>query len=323
MSETVIPEGRGKAEAMRTFLATGGGTVLRGSERNPQFRYQKGVLKGKTYDEAMSNFENRWQGASGSIKDKYARMGDAEGVLSPSEMAESKDKLKPVPGVEYGSSSSQGRPLAQGNLGKGAGIAFVNPPRPESRFDRSVPTPPSDLSKGMAEREIASRRFALGQAPTGAAMMDRATSQDKSDKIGHSVNKLTGLPRGFIPGDKLPDGADGGMQSLADTSLKRQQISDSKAGGGIQGRPFTGIGQADSPGSGFSVPRARMLTQDDAESARMRQNKAGGTPIQDGKDATLRFEFGKQQDAAKAEAYRKQRLANPQARKAGSPNFSM
>ncbi|TXH18311.1 MAG: hypothetical protein E6R03_02475 [Hyphomicrobiaceae bacterium] len=77
--EAVQPEGRGRAEAMRTFLARGGGLTKLG-------RYRSGPMKGKTVQEATTMFENRWAGASGEVKDKYAAR--ARDILSPSEKRE-------------------------------------------------------------------------------------------------------------------------------------------------------------------------------------------------------------------------------------------
>ena len=109
--ETVVPEGRGKAEAARTFLATGGGLRSRGGTRQSGFRYTKGVLKGKTKEEAQSMFEDRWAGASGAIKDKYAKRGSNAGVLAPSEMEEvGTGHEGPKPGVEYGTIAGVTKP---------------------------------------------------------------------------------------------------------------------------------------------------------------------------------------------------------------------
>lgn len=74
-----VPEGRGRAEAMRTFLAQGGGLDRSG-------RYRKGPMRGKTVQEATTMFEDRWAGASDGIKDKYAAR--ARDILAPSEKRE-------------------------------------------------------------------------------------------------------------------------------------------------------------------------------------------------------------------------------------------
>jgi hypothetical protein len=77
MTETLIPEGRGKAEAMRTYLARGGGLTRRGGI------YRSGPLKGMTQAQAEVDFENKWQTVDGRVKDKYANR--ANNVLAPSE----------------------------------------------------------------------------------------------------------------------------------------------------------------------------------------------------------------------------------------------
>lgn len=74
----VIPEGRGRAEAMRTFLARGGTMTKSGV-------FRSGPMKGKTIDQAKTMFEDRWASVDGRVKDKYAAR--ARDVLSPSEKA--------------------------------------------------------------------------------------------------------------------------------------------------------------------------------------------------------------------------------------------
>lgn len=76
MNETLIPEGRGKAEAMRTYLARGGGLGKDG-------KYRSGPMKGKTQAQAEIEFENHWQTVGSGVKDKYAAR--ANNVLAPSE----------------------------------------------------------------------------------------------------------------------------------------------------------------------------------------------------------------------------------------------
>ena len=86
--EEVVPMARGKAQAMQTYLATGGGKkAARGeSTRGPGTVFKKGKLRGMTQEEAEADFESKWQSVDGSIKDKYA--GIAKNSLSPSEQAE-------------------------------------------------------------------------------------------------------------------------------------------------------------------------------------------------------------------------------------------
>lgn len=83
---------RGKAQAMQTYLATGGGKkAARGeSTRGPGTVFKKGKLRGMTQEEAEADFESKWQSVDGSIKDKYA--GIAKNSLSPSEQAEYQSK---------------------------------------------------------------------------------------------------------------------------------------------------------------------------------------------------------------------------------------
>lgn len=84
MIPEIVPEARGKAEALRTFLARGGQRRSQGKGNRGGSRYVSGPFKGKTQDEVMVEFEKRWAGASPEIKDKYAGMAGV-GALSPSE----------------------------------------------------------------------------------------------------------------------------------------------------------------------------------------------------------------------------------------------
>jgi hypothetical protein len=79
MENSTIPEARGKAAAMDTWLAQGGGT----NQKTGRFR--SGPMKGMTYDGAKAKFEGMWDKAPGAIKDKYAKKGAQATALAPSE----------------------------------------------------------------------------------------------------------------------------------------------------------------------------------------------------------------------------------------------
>lgn len=144
---TVVPEARAKAEAMRTFLATGGGLVSRGSSRNPQFRYQKGKLKGLTEDEGKSLFEDIWAAASGPQKDEYAKMAGPEGTLAPSEMAAlGTGHEGPEPGVVYGSTKVNENAATVLPPSMTPGSSFVGPPR--SAMNAPAPATPASMTPG-------------------------------------------------------------------------------------------------------------------------------------------------------------------------------
>ncbi len=76
----LVPEARGKAAAFDRWLALGGGNPQRMGRGG---KFPSGPMKGLTYDQAKQKFESMWAGASGAIKDKYARR--SAGDLAPSE----------------------------------------------------------------------------------------------------------------------------------------------------------------------------------------------------------------------------------------------
>lgn len=233
MAETVVPEARGKAEAMSSFLSLGG-TI------GPDGRYTEGKLKGKTTGQAIQEFERLWSSVGGKIKDKYALRNAPENALAPSEMA----------GFQHGGGMNE--PYHAGGANPVAvpkpvaaplpiqdepGISnrYQGPPRPgiqphiEAR-SRAVPyqtvAPKGD---SLADQEIAKRHQAVANTPTGAPVLTGSDADSAGGNLGVRVNRLTGLPFGWNPGDPLPEGADAGMQQRAADSLKRQQVASSQA----------------------------------------------------------------------------------------------
>lgn len=67
------------------------------------------------------------------------------------------------------------------------------------------------------------------EAPTGKAVMTRPERDTARSQIKGSVNRLTGLPGGYLPGDALPQGADATMQQRANDSTARQSINTADA----------------------------------------------------------------------------------------------
>lgn len=207
MAETIIPEGRGRAEAMRTFLATGGERVSRGGSRYPGYRYTQGALKGMTQEQAEAEFENRWAGASGEIKDKYARMASPEGVLSPSEMKRYQGPKPTAP--KPPAATAPAAPTAPRPAPKPADIS--NEPG-VSGMVQGPPTP-------AVSAEIAKRSTVVGPPATTAPSGYAGPTTPR-------INRLTGLPFGYQPGDKLPEGASPAMQSAAAGSARNMEAAD-------------------------------------------------------------------------------------------------
>lgn len=309
-TQTVVPEGRGKAKALETFLAGGGGVVSRGGDKNPQFRYQEGKLKGKTREEALSVFESMWSGASPRIKDKYAAMTGADEMLSPSEKEELGTGTNPQPGIAYSgpgrhvsgrgtgmnpvpasaitppatttatatpalavASSTPATTSAQpngGSPGRGALITNgkVTTPSPTRPPDRMVSDrQPSELGR-MAGKVFNGIRGVFGMEQKPEAPVRVPDGKEEGTPV--RINRLTGLPFGYQPGDALPTGADGKMERKASESVARQSEASAKAT-----KPAAPVGDMASPARGFTgisrearpAPRADdpdILKKDDA-----------------------------------------------------------
>jgi len=122
--ETVVPEARGKAMAMQTWLAQAGnlrGRTVNGKKRRET--YKSGPMAGLTLEQAKVKFESIWSGASPEWKNTYA--AKARNSLSPSERKEYDAEVK----------SQNARKDAR------AGITGVNPTPPPTRA--AAPSPPA------------------------------------------------------------------------------------------------------------------------------------------------------------------------------------
>ena len=236
MTETLIPEGRAKAEAMRTYLARGGGlSRARGV-------YHSGPMRGKTQAQAEMMFEDHWQRVGSGVKEKYAKR--ANNVLAPSERLIAglnpvgsqteitpvsvqkrqtqlgdkdgngiPDMIQRIPGVNpsTGTASPAIRPQFSGRSTTGASPSAmpVSPtPAPimPTNSAHNAGGVRADLSP-LAQREMQKRKSAVDSAPTGRPVMSDADAAAASTATGGRVSVLTGLPMGFAPGDALPVGA--------------------------------------------------------------------------------------------------------------------
>lgn len=250
----ILPEGRGKAEAMRTFLAGGGGLTGMGY-------YRQGRLKGKTQQQAEEEFERLWSGADGAVKDKYANR--AMDALAPSERARLDAGEKKRQGMPLPNRPGQSVPSAEGRLsglpmttalpersgrdaGGRAGAALGSAPAagPKMPLPSTMATSVGPSGMGpKAESDsdysaIADQRRATGYPAETRSIPFTGVDVTRSQDSGHGsnptptgatpgasprINRLTGLPIGYRPGDALPAGASPAMQSAADQSVRRQQ----------------------------------------------------------------------------------------------------
>ncbi|OYV04517.1 MAG: hypothetical protein CFE26_16475 [Verrucomicrobiales bacterium VVV1] len=175
----------------------------------------------------------------------------------------------------------------------------------------------------LAQREFNRRSTAAAATPIGVPVISQGQADAyKGPKMG-SVNRLTGLPMGFQPGDKI-DGADSAMQGRADQSVARQQIAESKAAMAPNppqiaaniSKPTFQPETRYTPGMG-NVPVAKPVTDGseqvsygDYEAAGTRMKTAGGNAKQDNQDAALRSQFDRQAFQRQADEMRRKREAS-------------
>jgi len=84
--EKAVPEARGKAAALDTWLAQGGRPVRLSG------KFRAGPMKGMTYDQAKQAFEEKWATVGDAVKEKYAGRSNTD--LAPSERAQ---VIRPTP----------------------------------------------------------------------------------------------------------------------------------------------------------------------------------------------------------------------------------
>ena len=130
----IVPEARGKAEAMRTWLAQGGGLTRSG-------HFKSGPMRGKTMDQAGVEFERMWASVDGRVQDKYAAM-QGIGSLSPSELAQNRQLItglqRPTPaGDSFGQSPARvNKPVVKNDTGvAGTSNVVAGPPNSQPQAD--------------------------------------------------------------------------------------------------------------------------------------------------------------------------------------------
>lgn len=198
----------------------------------------------------------------------------------------------------------------------------LSPPTPSPASPPAVGVQPMS---SLAQREFNRRTAAAAATPTGVPVISQSQADAyKGPKMG-SVNRLTGLPFGYQPGDKV-EGADAAMQARADQSVARQQIAESKAAMAPKppqlaaniSKPAFQPETRYTPGLG-NVPVAKPVTDgseqvsyDAYEAAGKRMRTAGGNATQDSQDAALRSQFDKQAFQRQADEMRRRRQASLQ-----------
>lgn len=151
MSDTKVPYAAGKAAALATYLARGGNIRKReeGRGRVPlNGRFDSGPMKGKTVEQATEAFEQLWAGASGAVKDKYAKRETAESSLSPSEKKAMGKDYKPQTARETAKTQPQQETTVQSNSSKPVTEfnSLTKGPVDSNDFTKPVPEPVGGLN---------------------------------------------------------------------------------------------------------------------------------------------------------------------------------
>lgn len=246
---SVVPEARGKSAAHDRWMAQGGRPGKDG-------KFKRGPMNGMTYDQALQKFETMWATAPDSIKDKYA--GRSKTDLAPSERESQLGTPAPKSLNESLNAALPGETATQTYARQRAERMGTPPPAKPSLITQSpaVTAPAPIASSGpdqvgadarrlmggsavqpvstanpapappglspLAQREFDRRSNAVAATPTGQPLVNQAQAATAG------VNRLTGLPMGFVPGDKVTS-SDPALKARADQSVARQQIADSKA----------------------------------------------------------------------------------------------
>ncbi|MBK1883670.1 hypothetical protein JIN85_14710 [Luteolibacter pohnpeiensis] len=309
MDEVVIPEARGKARAISTFLARGGG--LRSISRRygkAGARYTEGPLKGLTHDQALAKAELLWANASPAVKKKYADMASPMNEATDSEIAEA---FGTMPESDQDATS----PTA---------VTPSSSPAPVSRATTVNPNATAGAGRGMPLQPLGSNQVvtnATAEGPTAptrqsllksnsiAGVPEAQRGIQEPAKPAPRINRFTGRPFGWLP----PEVANAPLtdeyrEELANrvTTPKFTPTKSASRGKPLQplgSRPedgYTGPKVRYTPGMGY-VPVAEPVTgpeavisYDDYEAAGRRMKSAGSTVEQDRKDSALRAEFGRQ-----------------------------
>jgi hypothetical protein len=232
------PEGRGRAMALTTYLSRGGGLV---KNRKGVEVYADGPMRGMTQAQAEADFENKWAGASGAVKDKYSRKAGPDGVLSPSE----KEQYQTVATPAMPATNSLTDRRMGATPGSETVMENVPTPTPKPAINPAAtpvgaaPTPSPAPIANINDLPTDERMRAQGKTNAGGVPVVKAPKQTALNRqfpgieakvatpsqapiaapkapAGPKVNSLTGLPMGYNPGDVVaPQFADAAAASVA------------------------------------------------------------------------------------------------------------
>ncbi|MCB1134014.1 MAG: hypothetical protein KDN05_23040, partial [Verrucomicrobiae bacterium] len=246
-AETMIPASPGKGEAMRTFLARGGGLNALG-------QYRSGPMKGMTVGQAQSLFESKWSGASGAVKDKYARRaGDPKQVLSPWEREQQGIDRKEPASAMY----------ARQKQSRKAFYSRVNGSRPAPPASRET-VPAQSYENRNAIPDVIQRPSqsvpAMLSRPTDSEVVSasRPAWRGPSGNVGASTPAKSVTPGGQ-PLSPLAQGEIAKRKAaVGGTPTGRMAISDKDAatasrGTGTRVNPITGLPFGHMPGDSLPV----------------------------------------------------------------------
>lgn len=166
MAQSTIPEARGFAAALETYLARGGGRRMKGGSSKGGYRFTEGPIKGMTVEQATAKARELWRSSPESVREKYAGMEAS--MLAPSEMAPT---------------GYQG----PATMGPGQGPMTEGPARRPSPGDRDgdgvldVAQPPSPGNEAPAEKKTVNPNATAG---AGRGSSKQPADSDDSNEAG-------------------------------------------------------------------------------------------------------------------------------------------
>jgi hypothetical protein len=248
------PEAAGFALAQDRLLAQGG-PMKKPKRGMIGETFTKGALKGKTIDQANMMARQKWSQSSPQLRDGYANSA-RRGMMSPSELAAEAKRQREEEMMRGRSMMPAAAPApakttpaltkpapnpvaAPAPAPSGPQNVAITPPSPLQRPTiPAAPTAPAPALSPMAQAELDKRRAAAAATPTGQPVVSNP---------GQGINRLTGLPFGYQPGDVIQ--GDSAMQGRAAQSVSRQNIAESQAASRqMAGKPDPNAGDYEAAG---------------------------------------------------------------------------
>lgn len=199
--ETAIPEARGFAAALETYLSRGGGTRSDGKRRKAGFRYTEGPIKGLTIEQATQKARELWAKAPESVRSKYANRDSR--LLTRSERLI--QGISPAPSGAPAGTAGQA-PSTVAPAAPPVDTAVPSPADPASIVPGLTRPAPPAADSPQPEKPVDWQGIGVAERPPAPDAPSFLAAPSRSQAIaagavegGKRINKLTGKPFGWIP----------------------------------------------------------------------------------------------------------------------------